>query len=176
MKYILIGFGCAFLYRLAVNVSALLWLKHYEKKYSQYLSGVGMQYAENEAAVTKLFKDAGLADRMIPFVQPMGLGQILQGQTSLFNNMSNLREDVVSNMKLCFSSARGAYKNRIVENFSPIFWINCVLFLPRTILVYMGVSTDSFFSKLFQLIYWLAAPLLVALRDEIYQFILALMN
>ena len=176
MKYFLIAFGCAFLYRLTVNVSALLWLKYYEMKYSQYLSGVGSQYAENEAAVAKLFIGAGLSDRTVPFVQPMGYGQILQGQTSLFNNMSNLREDVVANMKLCFSSARGSYKSRIIENFSPIFWINCVLFLPRTVLTYLGVSTDNFFSKLFQLIYWLSAPLLILFRDNLYELIRSLLK
>lgn len=173
MRYFLFALGCAFAYRLICNVRALLWLNFYSKKYRQYLENTEMGFAENEAAVTKLFKEAGLTDRQIPFVQPMGYGQILQGHTLLFSNMENRREDVVGNMLSCFASARGAYKSRIIENFSPIFWVNCVLFLPRSILAYLGVSTNSFFSKIFQLIYWLATPLLVLFRDNLYELILA---
>lgn len=176
MKCFLIAFGCAFLYRLTVNVNALLWLNHYKEKYTQYLANAERGFAENTSAVTKLFKDAGLADRMIPFVQPMGYSQILQGQTSLFSNMENRREDVIGNMLSCFASARGTYKDRIIENFSPIFWINCVLFLPRTVLTYLGVSADNFFAKLCQLIYWLTAPFLVLFRDNLYELIRSLLK
>ena len=66
MKYILIAWACAFLYRLAVNVSALIWLDHYEKRYTQYLQDVTLGFAENTAAVKKLFKSAGLTDCIIP--------------------------------------------------------------------------------------------------------------
>ena len=176
MKYILIAWVCAFLYRLTVNASALIWLNHYEKRYTQYLQDVTLGFTENTAAVTKLFKSADLTDRIIPVVQPVGFGQVLQGQTSLFNNMANRREDVVSNMIACFSTARGTFKNRITENFSPIFWINCILFLPRTVLEYLGISGESLIAKLLQLVYWVAAPLFALLRDEIHQFILTLIN
>lgn len=171
MKYFLFTLACAFAYRLICNVRALLWLNFYSKKYRQYLENTERGFAENEAAVTKLFKEAGLTDRQVPFIQPIGYGQILQGHTLLFSNMENRREDIVEIMLSCFASARGAYKNRIIENFSPIFWINCALFLPRTILTYMGVSADSFFSKLLQLIYWIATPLFVLLRDNLYELI-----
>ena len=176
MKYILIAWAITFLYRLVVNLSSLFWLNHYDKAYMRYLSHPEQDFTECTAAVTKLFKSAGLTDRMIPFVQPMGLGQIVQGHTMLFCNMGNRREDVVGNMISCFSSARGVFKNRILENFSPIYWINCILFLPRTALVYLGISAESVFSKLFQLLYWILTPLLLLLRDELYQFILTLIN
>lgn len=174
MKYALIFFGCAFLYRLITNLSSLIRLNYYSKQYLLYLADPAREFEENAVAVAKLFRASGLTDRMIHFVQPMGYGQLLQGQAYLFSNMENRREDVVDNMRTCFSSARGSFKNRIIENFSPIFWINCILFLPRTVLSYLGVSGESLLTKLFQVIYWIVTPVLVLLRDNIYQYILSL--
>lgn len=176
MKYVLIGFGLVFAYRLAVNVSSLFWLNHYYKEYTLYLSDPKRNFEENTSAIKKLFDAAGLTDRMIPVAQPVGYGQIMTGHTMVFSNMANRREDVVGNMLSCFATARGTFKNRIIENFSPIFWVNCVLFLPRTVLKYLGVSGDSIFSKLLQLTYWAVTPFLILLRDEIYQAILLLFN
>ena len=176
MKYILLLFVCVFAYRLAVNISALIRLNYYDKAYTMYLSHPEKNFGEYTAAITALFKMAGLKDRQIPFVKPMGYGQLLQGHTLLFSNMANRREDVVSNMIQCFSEAKGTFKHRIAESFSPLFWINCLLFLPRTVLEYLGVSGESLVVKLFQLFYWIVTPFLLVFRENIYQYILSLIG
>lgn len=174
MKYLVICFACLFAYRLISNVSALIRINYYDKEYTMYLSHPERNFGEYTTALVQLFKSAGMKDRQIPFVQPMGYGQLLQGHTSLFSNIDNRREDVVANMLKCFAEARGTFKHRIWETFSPLFWINCLLFLPRTILSYLGVKADSLIVKLFQLLYWFATPFLVAFREQIYQYILSL--
>ena len=176
MKYLIIGFVCIFAYRLITNISAFIRVKYYDNEYTMYLSHPERPFAENTSAVVQLFKAAGMKDRQIPFVQPVGYGQILQGHTSLFSNIENRREDVVANMMQCFSEARGTFKHRIIETFSPLFWINQILFLPRTILEFLGIKPESIIVKLFQLVYWLTTPLLVVFRDNICQYILSLIN
>ena len=176
MKTLIICFGCIFAFRLITNISALVRINYYDKKYTLYLSHSEIDFGQYTAALVQLFKQAGMKDRQIPFVQPMGYGQILQGHTSLFSNMNNLREDVVSNMLKCFAEAKGTFKHRIFENFSPIFWINQILFLPRTVLEYLGVSGESIFTKIFQLLYWIITPLLVIFRDNLCQYVLTLIG
>lgn len=173
MKYLLICFACIFVYRLVANVSALIRISYYDKEYTMYLSHPERNFKENTTAVVQLFKKAGMTDLQIPFVQPMGYGQVLQGHTSFFSNIDNRREDVVSNMIGCLDEAKGTFKHRIFENFSPLFWIDKALFLPRTILEYLGVESNSLIVKLFQLLYWLITPLLLIFRDNIYQYIMS---
>lgn len=176
MRVLLLCFLCVWGYRLATNVSGLLRLNHYDREYSLYLSNPEKNFAENTGPLVQLFKAAGVADRQIPYVEPMGYGQLLQGHTLLFSNIGNLRDSVVANMIACFAEAKGVYKHRILENFSPLFWIRSILFLPRTLLAYLGVKGDSLITKLFQLLYWLVMPFLVAFRENLYQYIVSLIS
>lgn len=176
MKNIAIVFSCIFIYRLVSNASALIRINHYSEKYEAYLRQSDKGFDEYTTAVVQLFKLAGMTDRQVPFVQPMGYGQLLQGHTSLFSNMSNRREDVVANMLMCFSEAKGTFKHRIFENLSPIFWINQLLFLPQAILAYLGVKPESVIVKLLQLLYWIVTPFFLAFRDVIYQYITSLLG
>ena len=174
MKCLLICFAGIFLYRLVTNISALTRLNHYDEEYTMYLSHPERNFREHTAALVQLFKQAGVSDIQIPFVQPMGYGQILQGHTLLFSNMDNRREDVVANMIRCLAEARGTFKHRILESFSPLFWINQLLFLPRTVMAYLGVSGENIIVKLLQLLYWLITPLFVVFRDNLCKYIFSL--
>lgn len=176
MKYLVICFACIFVYRLATNISAFIRISYYDKEYTMYLSHPERDFTKNTTAVVHLFKKSGMTDLRIPYVQPMGYGQILQGHTSFFSNIDNRREDVVANMIKCFSEAKGTFKYRILENFSPLFWIERVLFLPRTILEYLGVDGNSLIVKLFQLLYWIITPFLIFFRGNIYQHIISLIG
>ena len=74
-------------------------------------------------------------------------------------------------MTRSLSAAKGIFKSRIFEAFSPLYWINCILFLPRNILTYLGLDADGIMSKILQLLYWITTPLIVAFRDSIYEYI-----
>lgn len=173
MKNLLILFLCIFSYKLVHNLSCLIRVRYYDKKYSWYLSDSSVRFSENTDAIVYLFKSAGIADRLIPFTQPSGYGYLAQGNASLFQNIGNLREDTVIMMFECFSQAKGTFRHRIVEAFSPIYWIDCVIYLPRKIFEYLGLKEDSIVSKIFQLLYWIATPFLILFRDNFYQYILS---
>lgn len=176
MKYFALGFAALFAYRLISNISALARICYYDKKYTLYLSSSAINFKEYNSAVVQLFKKASLPDLQIPYVQPIGFGQLIQGNTSFFGNLDNRREDVVGGMLKYLAEAKGTFKHRIIENFSPLFWIDCVLFLPRTVLEYMGVDGNGVITKVFQLLYWVAAPLLLVFRDKLSQYILSLIG
>ena len=176
MKYFWICFGSLVAYRILTNVSALARLNYHSNEYDKFLKNPDIGFKENTAALVDLFKKANVSDHMIPYVQPMGYCQLLQGQASLFCNMDNLREEVVANMLDCFAEARGTFKHRILESFSPLFWVDQVLFLPRAALSYLGVSGDSVIVKLIQLAYWLITPILLIFRDNLYHYVLSLLG
>lgn len=176
MKYLAICFLCIFTYRLATNISNLIRINVYRKKYNQYLANQDPDFAENIIPIVHLFKIAGLSDITIPCVRPVGYGKLFEGHASLYKNLNVIQDDIVPGVLLCFSEAVGVFKHRIRETFSPLFWIQCVIFLPQKALAYVGVNGDSVIVKIMQLLYWLATPCLLIFRDNISQYILSLLS
>lgn len=70
----------------------------------------------------------------------------------------------------------GVYRMRLIESFSPRYWIETVIFLPSRIIQYLGGKSDSLFAKLLQILYWIFTPLLIAVRDKIYVILAAFME
>lgn len=165
--------GLVAAYRLASNISAFIRVNHYRDKYLEYLKNPESGFREYTSAVVRLFNQADVPDILVPFVQPLGYGQVLQANTTLFANVDSRDEKVIANMQRCFQEARGVFKMRIFQCFSPLFWIECLIFLPRNLLGYLGLSNDSIVSKLSQVLYWFLVPLLAIFRDELHQYILS---
>lgn len=176
VRYLIAGFILVFVYKITTNLSALLRLYFYQKKYNAFASGQIASFNEYAPAVRKLFKSAGIKDSSVPFVQPAGYGFLSKGSASFFGNLATSNTHCVALMYKDLAEAKGIFKGRILESFSPMYWINCVVYLPRNILGYLGLGTDGIASKLLQLIYWIATPLLVAFRDNIYQYIAELLG
>lgn len=164
------------LYRFIFCLSGYLRIKYYRHRYYDFIEKGKFDFAIYTHPLTNLFKRAGVSDIRIPLCEPIGYGQIMTGSTNLWGNMSNRYEENVAGMLHCFSQAEGAYRAKILECFSPLYWIECVIFLPSKILDYIGIKADSIFPKLIQLLYWIGAPLLLLFRTELYEHIAALLD
>lgn len=163
-------------YRAVYCISGILRTIYYEKKYDKYLSGKGRDFSFYSTAVKKLFHQASVSDIAVSFTERAGYGYFRSCETSLFLNLSNTREDIVSGVKKCFSEAKGTFCTRLLECFSPLYWIQIVVFLPRKICEFFEIPDKCMSAKVLQLIYWIAAPLLLAFRNELYQFIIHLIQ
>lgn len=174
--YIFALFSFGFLYKLIANFSRILLTKHYREKYLQYLAERREDFNLHSHAVKKLFSAADIGDCNLQICEPVGYGRLLTGYTSLFENMAVPRNDAAQLMLNCFSKAEGTFHTRLIECFSPLYWTECLIFLPRKVLSYLGVKNDGFLSRLFQILYWLTAPVLVIFRSEIYGYISQLIS
>lgn len=163
-------------YRAMFCISGFFRTIYYEKKYKEYLSGNGKDFSFYSTAVKKLFRQASVNDIAVSFTERAGYGYFRNCETSLFLNMSNTREDVVDGMKKCFSEAKGTFWTRFLECFSPLYWIQVAVFLPRKACEFFEISENSIVPKILQLIYWIAAPLLLVFRNELYQFVIRLIQ
>ena len=176
MKHWFMLIALALAYKVAINVSALFRLHFYHEKYGRYLSKKDFNFEECAPAVLKLFKAAGIKDAWLPCVQPAGYGMLSSGQVSFFDNLASADGQCIELMRRSMAECKGIFKGRILETFSPLYWINCIIYLPRKILEYMGLDAGSIICKIAQIIYWAATPLLVAFRDNIYQYITELLG
>lgn len=176
MKYVLYVFLFIVAYKLTNNASLLARTSYYSRKYNQYLQKKVNSYDMYVPMVTKLFKSAGIAECSFAIAEPVGYGYIRTSTVPHFVNIANLRKDIVSATLSGFEQSKAIFRSRLLETFSPLYWIRAAIFLPKHLFLYLGVSADSVFVKIVQVIYWIVTPLLLAFRDSIYQYITTLFS
>lgn len=146
--------------KFVINLVRFTQCKWYFKKYRHYLDSPSFQFNEYESIIVRLFKNANLVEPYVSYAEHIGFGHLHTGRVSVFLNLTATRNDVVGLVYKAFHRAAGVYKYRMLESFSPIYWVQAILFLPRSILVYLGVPSDEIIAKLFQLVYWVLGIIL----------------
>lgn len=70
--------------------------------------------------------------------------------------------------------ATSVFLSRIIECFNPFYWIELIIYLPKSIVNYLGFSSNKLFTKVLQLIWWIFTPLFLIFREKIIDYILKL--
>lgn len=173
-KLLLIFLGLIIL-RIIYNLYYLAFSNYYLHKYYEYLSNKNMYFLEHKQSIVSLFKKAGIEDAFIPFVEAIGYGQIATNTASVFSNIGNQREDVVGRIVSWLTESRAVFKERIFHTLNPIKWIEGIIFLPRSILHYLGVSPERVIVKILNIIWWMVgivfSVLLIFFKDWLYELI-----
>ena len=71
--------------------------------------------------------------------------------------------------------AKGIFKERILETFNPIYWIESAIFLPKHTLMYLGIKPDNIILKLLQLAWFILAgaySLLLVLYPDAFRLLI----
>jgi len=170
-------FLVAVVLKLLINLAKYIQCKRYRNKYSRWLAHPKreLSFPEYRSQVIKLFRDAGISDSYLPSAEFVGYGQVATGSASVFKNFPHNRADMVQATARMFDEAVGVYRSRVLETFNPLYWIEFIINLPKHILSYLGVSSESVVIKIFQLIYWIVIAVfgfLIALyKPEIEKFV-----
>ena len=150
-------------------------LSNYSSDSSQRVDG-----ASRKTQIRNYIKYAGVNDKHIPVVQPVGYGHVANSMVSLFDNITNNHQDVAKIAMDSLLEAKGNYRSRFINTINPFYWLRTILFIPTYIFSYLGLKEESIFIKVFQLIYWLIAVLctfaLSIFPDEIKAFIFSLLH
>ena len=134
----------------------------------------------HKTQVLNYIKYAGVKDKHIPVVQPIGYGHVASSMVSVFSNLMNQREDIALNVTDCLLEAKGNYWLRFVNSFNPFFWLRLIIFIPKYLLSYLGLKEESIVIKISQVVYWLLAVvftfLISVFPEEIKSFIFTVLN
>lgn len=163
-------------YKLISNIARLIKIKYFRKQYKKFITDGSVDFAQYSYAIKNLFNVAKVADYKVALCELVGFGHIQTGNISVFENMAIYRADIIAVMLGCFSKAEGTFKSRIFECFSPLYWIECIIFLPQKLIEYFGLDEDCVLAKLIQIVYWLTSPLFLMFRDQIYTYITELIG
>lgn len=148
---------------------------NYSSDSSQKLSAVS-----HKTQIINYIKNAGVKDKFIPVVQTLGYGKLASSSVSLFDNISNQRQDIAQVALESLYEAKGNYWFRFINSFNPFYWLKIILFIPKHFFSYLGIKDDSIIIKILQLVYWLlgivATFLLAIFPEEIKSFIFSFLH
>lgn len=146
----------------------------YRKDYWRYLEeDLNKSFIlEKKNRIIKCLKKAGVKDVEYGDITPAGYGMLATYRLSVMDNIALKDKNIVARLTTMFDEAVGEYRHRIIDTINPIFWLEAVIFLPQKILTYLGMNTDSVFTKIFQLIYWIGTVLVWLFNDQLRSYLL----
>ena len=109
--------------------------------------------------IEQIFVRAKLESTTIDFTKRIGYNKMVYGTADAVSNMfaDDMRIVVAIDKKFVF--AEGVFAKRIRDSFNPLYWIDCLVFLPRRLAEYLGNDGDGKGSKIANVIYWCLALL-----------------
>lgn len=151
-----------------------IWTNYFDKLIKKKKCSNAITYTRN---IEEHFKLANISNASIPFSIPIGYGQVATSEATMFENIFANDKRVIPYINNAFLEARGFFKKRMLESFNPMYWLKLIIYLPKNIIKYLGLNTDTIFTKIFQIIFWIADTLLfVIYQDEISIFIKNIIN
>jgi hypothetical protein len=154
MLYLLYIFLAIALFKFVNNFAKYHRCKWYLKQYGEYIKQPSWKFDQHQPQIVKLFQDAGIEDVLVSRVAVVGM-TIQTSQASAFQNLAVREQDVPSVVSTLFHRTIGVYRNRLFETVNPLYWIETIIYLPREMLKYLGVSSENVGAKLLQVVYWI---------------------
>lgn len=125
--------------------------------------------AQKKHLFKNLVKKSNITDAHIPTTQFVGYGRIVEFNASVAENFPSRLSDFATVTINMFCEMEGVFKGRALETFNPFYWINSVIYLPKNILEFLGLSSTNVATKLIQLIWWaigIAGTIILELYPE----------
>lgn len=165
-------------YKLALNITRILFVRKFQDDYLEWLNNpsAGSSLVSRVPKLKSLVKDADITEVYVPHVQHMGYGQAASFKANLLDAIPTSQVDHLSLIISILNKTLGVFQQRIFDTINPLYWITSVLFLPKSIMQYLGVNPDSVITKLLQLVWWLIAPTALIFREQTHLFIRSLFN
>lgn len=157
--------------RLLINVYYFYRVVNLFKMYENFYKNNDSEVTLYKSEIRDLFKKANIEDGRILYTRPLGFNQIATGDASIIENMFVQRDDIVQSMLHYFNDAISTFRLRIIQNFNPIFWLECIIFLPKKLVEYLGITSSTLFINFFQLVYWTFSVIYSLYKNEINKFI-----
>lgn len=157
MHNVLFLFLAIFLYKLLINVYKAYRCNSLYKLYLKWLMDNGsfdITYTIPE--VIDLLKD--YSDNFVPVVQPAGLGVVHSIKANVLLQYPSRLSDIALAQVNLFDRALATYKYNAKQSLTPLYWLDVIIWFPKTIVHFLGINTELKAVKvcylLMQLIYW----------------------
>lgn len=172
---ILILFLVVVAIKFSLNFYNFLRIKTLNNYHLEFLEGKHPNFVEHRQEVLELFKKAHVKNAYIPISEPTGYGQIVNMNVDVFSMFPSDLLVISGPAIKMFSEAQGVFRKNMFDSINPIFWIEFLIFLPKNLLIYLGLNHQKTlfktFNLIFTLIWWCFCTLITFFQPEIKQFL-----
>ena len=163
--------------RFLININHYSYLKIAIHKHNQFIEGqickktekkkkrIGQKASnwirENQLEIKKRTLNTGIQDQYQSYLEPLGHGHAQKQSISALDNLLVLNTKTLQSAQQILKTAKGHYKVQAFLSFSPLFWIELLIFLPRELFKMAGFETKSKGSQnainIAQMLYWIVS-------------------
>lgn len=161
---------------LCINLYLLIKVKRLRNLYMAFFTQESSKALRCKKEIIDIFKIAGLKSSEIGFAQPVGYNMIESGDAKVWSNMFVNDKRIVRAVLDDFEEANGIFASRLRNTLNPFYWLLRIILLPKYIITYLGIKTDTFITKLVQLIYWVWVVFYAIYNSQVNAFIQSLIS
>lgn len=178
MNKAILFFIIVVIYKVLSNTYCFFRIKYLSQKHLEWFSDKAPNFPTYKKEVISLFKKAGIKNISTPAIQPMGYNRVASFNADIFTNFPCTHPDIFNGAIRMFYEAEGAYRQRILEAFSPMYWVDSIIFAPRKLLDYLGLDENKLFFKacniLMTIIWWMTVFFISFYRGKINDIVTVL--
>jgi hypothetical protein len=152
---VLVTFLVVFTIRLAIYQSRLWRITRLRNRYRQFLADVrdsGDWLAEQTTSYKRMITECGLVPSPLPVVPGPGLVPV---EALPDDNITFRNAHFVDRNNQMMLRIQGHYRNERNRTFSPFYWIEFAVFLPREVLRPFGVGSEKGAVHVADLAWWI---------------------
>lgn len=153
--------------RLLINISRLYHSYKLRALYRQYAKRENNKAMQHRDEIISLFNYANIEEDVMYESTIRGGRVINTTPYPIYSNMFNDTADIENSVLMYFEYAIGTFKRRIKENFRPVFWIECILYLPQKVLKYLHKDISHSASNFISFLYWIIGLLVTIYTLEL---------
>ena len=150
-------------YKFLTNLMHYFRIKKLQTYFSEFLEHKRSDMNLYRQEVLSLFEKAHVKDIKIPVSEHIG----------------NRTEFSVTVLNM-FEEAEGVFRKNMLDSFNPFYWIDLIVFLPKSLLAYIGISSEVTAYKicnvLFTFIWWILGILVVYFKPQLQDFVIKLVR
>lgn len=162
-------------FKSATNFAKWYRCKKLSKEHALWFKQNDEKFLYHKGEARRLLKGANIPDISIPISEPTGYGPIRNYTAPIFENLDSKNVYIASTVVGKFDEAIGTYFHRAIESFNPLYWLETIIFLPKSLLQYVGMDMNKPAFKLCNVlltfIWWLISSLFIFFNEEFNRFI-----
>lgn len=179
IKLLFLFFGII-MFKFSTNYIAYRKCIKYRKDYLYWASSSCEGFEEHRSEIIKLMNRAGIPDSRIPISQAINPIQLTSHAASVFANFPTKNPQLAASMYAKFDDVVGVYRTRWQEAFNPLFWIETVVFLPKSVILYIGADLEKpalrLCNVLATIIWWIIVFLLYLFGGNLYNYVIEFLS
>ena len=134
----------------------------------------------NLTDIKERVEKAGIQNPIRQVMENAGYGHVAPTSFTTLDNMLFQNTEILKEVRYLITMAKGYYWSQMIKSINPIFWLEIVFFLPKSILSASGIESSNKIAdialKAVQVIYWLAVVWVLIFKPEIFLLLIGHTN